>query len=65
LVVAATRLFELGSLSDTYVARFIGDAAVALNARGTRQIDDDEVADILDWGKARATPASTSGRAAA
>ena len=62
LVAAATRMFELGSLSDGYVDRFIHDAARVLNGRGTRQIDDDEVAELLDWATARA---ASGGRAAA
>jgi hypothetical protein len=55
LIAAATRLFELGSLSDGWVTSFIRDAAVALNGRGSRQIDSEEVDELLDWAKARAT----------
>jgi hypothetical protein len=61
LIAAATRLFELGSLSDGYVADFIGTAAHVLNGRGTRQIEPEEVEELLEWAYARAA----SGRAAA
>jgi hypothetical protein len=61
LIAAAARMFELGSLSDSYVARFIGDAATALNGRGSRQIDAEEVTELLEWARSQAN----SGRAAA
>ena len=60
LVAAACRMFELGSLSDADVDRVIGEAAVMLNGRGSRQIDPEEVADALDWARAK-----TRGRIAA
>jgi hypothetical protein len=62
LVAAATRMFELGSLSDGYVTNFIGTAARVLNERGTRQIDDDEVTELLEWA---AHARATGGRVAA
>ena len=61
LIAAATRMFELGSLSDAYVDRVIREAATVLNGRGTRQIDAEEVDELLDWARSRAS----SGRAAA
>lgn len=61
LVTAATRLFELGSLSDRWIATYIADAARHLNGRGDRQIDTEEVAELLDWARHRAG----TGRAAA
>jgi hypothetical protein len=54
LVAAATRMFELGSLSDSYIDRFIRDAATTLNERGSRQIDPEEVDEALDWACAKA-----------
>jgi hypothetical protein len=60
LIAAATRLFELGSLSDGWIAGYIRDAARVLNGRGTREIDADEVDELLGWARAQAT----SGRAA-
>jgi hypothetical protein len=56
LVAAATRMFELGSLSDDYIGRFIRDAATTLNERGSRQIDPEEVDEAIEWASARAKP---------
>lgn len=61
LVTAATRLFELGSLSDGWIAGFIHDAARYLNQRGSRQIEPEEVDEAIDWARHRAC----AGRAAA
>jgi len=41
---------------------FIGTAARVLNERGTRQIDDDEVTELLEWA---AHARATGGRVAA
>lgn len=65
LVAAATRMFELGSLSSDYISRYIRDAAVALNGRGSRQIDDEEVDELIAWAQSQASPPSGSGRATA
>ena len=51
LVVAATRMFELGSLSDSYVERVIREAAEALNQRGSRVINPEEADEALEWAR--------------
>lgn len=61
LVVAATRMFELRSLSDDYVERVNREAAEALNQRGSRVINPEEVDEALEWARHH----TASGRAAA
>ena len=64
LIAAATRMFELGSLSDGYVDRFIRDAAArAERSRHAARSIADEVDEVLEW--ARSQPPPRSGRAAA
>lgn len=60
LVVAACRMFDLGSLSDGWISTCIREAAHMLNGHGARQINPDEVEDALDWARCK-----TAGRIAA